>query len=138
MKEIYLIIYNNDFIDKINISKKSDIKLNNFGIKQSKLIGKYFKQKNKQINNIISLNTKITCNIANIIADEINFIDEIIKLDMDNDLFLNHINNNDKIIVITNEQITCNIVNKLCNKKNFIIDSYIYKIVYDNNKYTLK
>ena len=132
MKDIYLIRYDNNFFDKINLSKKLDIKLNKFGIKQSKLIGNYFKKKNKQINNIISLNTKITYNIANIIADEINFIDEIIKLDMDINLFINYINTNDKTIIISNDKIICDIINKLCNINYYKINDYIYNIFYDN------
>jgi len=91
MKKIYFIRHRETNYNKLKISQGSEIDsiLNETGIFQSKLTGKYlnnFRQKNKPFDCIISSNLKRAYQTANIIADEINYKDEIIKLDILNEI----------------------------------------------------
>lgn len=96
MKEIYFINNGETYNNKLNIYCNTNIEIliNDIGIKQAKLTGKYlreFRMKNKEFNCIISSNLKRAIQTANIIADEIDYKDEIIKLDIQKE-------NNNKLI----------------------------------------
>ena len=87
MKEIYFIRHGETEYNKIKINQGSKIDsiLNDTGIKQSKLTGKYlneFRQKDNFFDCIISSNLKRAYQTANIIADEIDYKEKIIKQDI--------------------------------------------------------
>lgn len=137
MKKIYFIRHGETNYNKLKISQGSEIDsiLNETGIFQSKLTGKYlnnFRQKNKPFDCIISSNLKRAYQTANIIADEINYKDEIIKLDILNEIGWGKLSGLDKNDDLYKK--TMNLYDKKLNnikdpikRYNFDIEKYLNK-----------
>jgi broad specificity phosphatase PhoE len=141
MKELYFIRHGETDYNKMNISQGSEIDsiLNEAGINQAKLTGRYlneFRQKNKSFDCIISSNLKRAYQTANIIADEINYKNEIIKLDILKEVGRGKISGLDKNSDLFKK--TMKLYKKKLNnikdpikQYNFDIDKYV------NNKFNL-
>ena len=136
-KEIYLIRHGETDYNLSNMSQGAEFnsKLNKNGINQAKLTGKYlknFRMKDKLFDLIISSPLNRAYNTANIIADEINFNNNVIKLDCLNEAKLGKISGKDKYENFYKKYIEMknNIIKKIKDPIKFFnydIDKYLKK-----------